>query len=69
MHGATRVADGRLLAISQFGGLWEVAPRLRLISPDFLYLQGLTAAGPDAGVVADQTRNTIERISGLRTCL
>ena len=63
------VVDGRLLAISQFGGLWEVAPRPRLISRAFRYLQGLTAAGPDAAVVADETHNTIERVSGLRPCL
>lgn len=63
------VVDGRLLAISQFGGLWEVAPRLRLISRAFKYLQGLVAAGPDSAVVVDQTRNTIDRITGLRPCL
>ena len=63
------VVDGRLLAISQFGGLWEVAPRLRLISRAFKYLQGLVAAGPDAAVVTDQTRNTVDRVSGLRPCL
>ena len=32
-------------------------------------LQGLVAAGPDAALVADETHNTIERVSGLRPCL
>jgi len=63
------VVDGRLLAISQFARLWEVAPRVRLISKAFKYLQGLAPAGPDAVVVTDQTRNTIDRITGLRPCL
>lgn len=56
-------------ALSQLGGLREVAPRLRLISMAFKHLRGLDAAGPDAVVVTDQAHDTIDRIPGLRPCL
>jgi hypothetical protein len=50
-----------------------VAPHLRLLSAAFAPTasdpQGLVADGPDAVLVADESRNCIYRVSGLSGCL
>jgi DNA-binding beta-propeller fold protein YncE len=67
------VVSHRLIATSLLGKVWEVAPHLRLISAAFSPAasdpQGLVADGPDAVLVADQSRNAIYRLSRLSGCL
>jgi hypothetical protein len=67
------VISHHLIAVSLAGEVWEVAPRLRLLSSAFAPTtsdpQGLVADGPDSVVVADQSRNTIYRLSELSGCL
>jgi hypothetical protein len=67
------VSSGHLLAISLAGkvagGLWEVAPHLRLVTKAFKNPQGVVTAGADAVIVADQTSNGIYRVAGLSSCL
>jgi hypothetical protein len=67
------VVSGHLIAVSLGGQVWEVAPHLRLLSSAFAPTasdpQGLVADGPDAALVADESRNSIYRVSGLSGCL
>jgi streptogramin lyase len=67
------VVSGHLLANSLAGAVWEVAPHPHVLSSAFAPTvtdpQGLAADGPGAVVVADQGRNTIERLSHLAGCL
>jgi hypothetical protein len=67
------VISHHLVAVSLIGDVWEVAPHLRLLSSAFAPAtsdpQGLVAAGPDAVLIADQSRNAIYRLSRLSGCL
>jgi hypothetical protein len=67
------VMSHHLIASSLLGGVWEVAPRLKLLSSAFSPTasdpQGLVADGPDSVLVADEGRNAIYRLSGLSGCL
>jgi hypothetical protein len=67
------VVSGHLIAVSLGGQVWEVAPHVRLLSSAFAPTasdpQGLVADGPDAALVADESRNSIYRVSGLSSCL
>jgi hypothetical protein len=67
------VVSGHLLANSLGGRIYEVAPRLRLLSSAFGRTvtdpQGMVADGPDAVLVADEGRNGIYRVSHLSGCL
>lgn len=67
------VVSGHLVANSLTGSVWEVAPHPHVLSSAFAPTvtdpQGLVADGPDAVVVADQGRNTIDRLSHLSGCL
>jgi hypothetical protein len=63
------VVANHLVAVSLAGGVWEVAPRLRMLSAAFRDPQGLVAAGRNAVLVADQTTNAIYRVVGLSACL
>jgi hypothetical protein len=67
------VISNHLIAVSLVGEVWEVAPRVRMLSSAFRPAtsdpQGLVADGPASVVVADQSRNTIYRLSGLSSCL
>ena len=62
-------AGGHLIAVSLLGGVWEIAPHLRLLASGFHSPQGLVADGRDAVIVADQTTNTLYRVAGLSACL
>lgn len=83
-HGRTRLAgvpvpddlaviSNHLVAVSLLGQVWEVAPHLRMLSAAFSPTtsdpQGLVADGPGSILVADQSRNTIYRLSDLAGCL
>lgn len=67
------VISHHLVAISLIGEVWEVAPRLRRLSSAFAPTtsdpQGLVADGPGSVLIADQSRNTIYRLSELSGCL
>jgi hypothetical protein len=67
------VISHHLIAISLIGQVWEIAPHLRMLSSAFSPAvsdpQGLAADGPDSVLVADQSRNTIYRLSHLSGCL
>jgi hypothetical protein len=67
------VISHHLIATSLLGQVWEVAPHLRMLSAAFSPAasdpQGLVADGPDAVLVADQSRNAIYRLSRLSGCL
>ena len=65
------VVSHHLIASSLAGAVWEVAPHIRLLSSAFSPSdpQGLVADGPDSVIVADQSRNTIYRLSRLSGCL
>ena len=67
------VVSNHLIAVSLVGEVWELAPRLRMLSAAFAPTrgnpQGLVADGPDSVVIADSSRNTIYRLSGLSRCL
>lgn len=67
------VISHHLVAISLIGEVWEIAPRLRMLSSAFSPTtsdpQGLVADGPGAVIIADQSRNTIYRLSDLSGCL
>jgi hypothetical protein len=67
------VISHHLIVNSLAGEIWEVAPHLRLLSkafePTVTDPQGLVAAGPDSVLIADQGRNKIYRLAGLRGCL
>lgn len=67
------VVSGHLIANSLVGQIWEVAPHLRLLSAAFVPTssdpQGLVADGPDAVLMADESRNAIYRLSRLSGCL
>ena len=66
------VVSGHLIANSLIGQVWEVAPRPHMISAAFTPAtsdpQGLVADGPASILLADQSRNTIYRMS-LSGCL
>jgi hypothetical protein len=83
-HGRTRIAtiplpddltvvSHHLIASSLLGAVWEVAPHLRKLSSAFSPAssdpQGLVADGPDAVLVADESRDAIYRLSRLSGCL
>ncbi len=67
------VISDHLISTSLLGKIWEVAPRLRLLSSAFTPAasdpQGMVADGPDSLVIADQSRNAIYRLSRLAGCL
>jgi hypothetical protein len=67
------VISNHLIAVSLIGEVWEVAPRLRMLSSAFSPTtgdpQGLVADGPESVLVADQSRNGVYRLSGLSGCL
>ena len=67
------VISHHLISSSLLGGVWEVAPHLRQLTNAFAPAssdpQGMVADGPDALVAADQSRNTIYRLSNLAGCL
>jgi hypothetical protein len=67
------VISNHLIATSLLGEVWEVAPHLRMLSSAFQPAasdpQGLVADGPGAILLADQSRNTLYRLSGLSGCL
>jgi hypothetical protein len=67
------VISHHLIATSLLGQVWEIAPHLRMLSAAFSPAasdpQGLVADGPDAVIVADQSRNAIYRLSRLSGCL
>jgi hypothetical protein len=67
------VISHHLIAISLIGQVWEIAPHLRMLSSAFSPAvsdpQGLAADGPDSVLVADQSRNTVYRLSQLSGCL
>jgi hypothetical protein len=67
------VISHHLIAVSLIGEVWEVAPHLRILSSAFAPTtsdpQGLVADGPEAVLVADQSRNAIYRFSRLAGCL
>ncbi len=67
------VISNHLIAVSLIGEVWEVVPRLRMLSSAFSPTtndpQGLVADGPDSVLVADQSRNTVNRLSELSGCL
>lgn len=67
------VISHHLIASSLLGDVWEVAPHPRVLSSAFLPAtsdpQGLVADGPGTVIVADQSRNTIYRLSDLSRCL
>lgn len=67
------VVSHHLIAISLIGQVWEVAPHLRMLSsalaPSTSDPQGLVADGPSGVLLADQSRNTIYRLSQLSGCL
>jgi DNA-binding beta-propeller fold protein YncE len=83
-HGRTRLAtvavpddlaviSHHLIATSLLGDVWEVAPHLRMLSSAFSPAssdpQGMVADGPDALILADESRNAIYRLSRLSGCL
>ena len=83
-HGRTRLAtvvlpddlaviSHHLIATSLTGQVWEVAPHVRILTSAFAPAasdpQGLVGDGPDAVLVADQSRNAIYRLSRLSGCL
>ena len=68
------LVGSHLIAVSLAGRVYEVAPHLRLLTSAFFPPgggdpQGLVADGPDAILVADESRNAIYRLSGLTGCL
>jgi hypothetical protein len=63
------IVSGHLLAVSLVSGLWEAAPNPHLISSAFPNPQGLVADGRDAVMIADETKNTIYRVTNLGACL
>ncbi len=67
------VISGHLITNSLVGQVWEVAPKLRLLSsafePPASDPQGLVADGPNAVILADESRNTVYRLSRLAGCL
>jgi hypothetical protein len=67
------VISHHLIASSLLGDVWEVAPRLRMLSSAFSPTtsdpQGLVADGSGSAIVADQSRNAIYRLSALSGCL
>jgi streptogramin lyase len=67
------VISNHLIATGLVGEVWEVAPHLRLLSRAFVPIssdpQGMVADGPDAVLLAVQSRNTIYRLSALSGCL
>jgi hypothetical protein len=67
------VISHHLIAVSLVGEVWEVAPRLRMLSSAFSPTtsdpQGLVADGPHSLLVTDQSRNAIYRLSRLSGCL
>jgi streptogramin lyase len=67
------VISNHLIANSLAGEVWEVAPHLRLLTRAFAPAssdpQGMVADGPDSVILADQSRNTIYRLSALSGCL
>lgn len=67
------VISHHLISTSLLGKIWEVAPRLRLLSSAFTPAasdpQGMVADGPDSLMIADQSRNAIYRLSRLAGCL
>ncbi len=67
------VISHHLIATSLLGGVWEVAPHLRMLSSAFSPAssdpQGMVADGPDALILADESRNAIYRLSRLSGCL
>jgi hypothetical protein len=67
------VISHHLISTSLLGKIWEVAPHLRLLSSAFTPPasdpQGMVADGPDSLVIADESRNSIYRLSRLTGCL
>jgi hypothetical protein len=67
------VISHHLISSSLLGGVWEVAPHLIKLSDAFAPAasdpQGMVADGPDALILADQSRNKIYRLSNLAGCL
>ena len=67
------VISNHLIAVSLLGEVWEVAPRLRMLSsafaPKISAPQGLVADGSESVLVAGQSRNAIYRLSELSGCL
>ncbi len=67
------IVSRHLIAVSLIGQVWEVAPHPRKLSSAFAPTtsdpQGLVADGPDAVIVADESRNAIYRLSRLGGCL
>ncbi len=64
----------KIAAISSLiGQVWEVAAHPRMLSSAFAPTtsdpQGLVADGPNAVIVADESRNAIYRLSVLGGCL
>ncbi len=67
------IVSGHLVAVSLVGEVWEVAPHPHVLSSAFAPTatdpQGLVGDGASAVIVADQGRNTIDRLSHLTGCL
>ncbi len=67
------VISHHLIASSLLGKIWEAAPHLRMLSSAFTPPasdpQGMVADDADSLVIADQSRNSIYRLSRLAGCL
>ncbi len=67
------VIFGHLMVNSLLGDIWEASPHLRMLSSAFAPAtsdpQGMVGDGPDAVIIADQSRNAIYRLSRLSGCL
>jgi hypothetical protein len=67
------VISHHLIATSLIGQVWEVAPRLRMLSAAFSPTtsdpQGIVADGPGAVLIADDARNAIYQVSRVSGCL